>query len=236
MYIDIAKYGLDHPEMKVWISGDGGAVSSVVMKYFTSMQVYSPRSPDMLEIAPLVQQERVPIITGTAEAMRGLLPLLSGGYEASYGWTFEVDSFRPFSSPEPIVLAEEDDMAECAALICSDASIGGYYACENLTRQLMERRSEGMGRNYIIRKDGCIIAHIATYAEFENLAVSSGLIVHPEYRDLPYGTFLESHLINELLAEGKRVFSFLHSEKRVKYYRALGITRCWNNGKLTRGK
>ena len=233
LYVDVARYGLSHPDMRLWLERREGNIVSVVMKYFDSMQVYALPGADMPAIATQITTEGVPIVTGTAEVCDSLASLLDGNYKLSHGWTFEVDHFRPFLSPDPIEEARDDELKECAALVCMDEGIGGYYDPVSLARQFAERRRENMGRNYVIRKEGRIIAHIATYAEFENLAVSSGLIVHPEWRTQPYGTWLESYLINTLLKENKRVFSFLRAEKRVKYYKALGIRKCWLNGKLT---
>ncbi len=234
LYVDIAKYGLSHPNMHVWLERNRSGITAVVMKYFDSMQVYTLPGADMNAIAAQIRMENVPVVTGTAEDCEALKPLLCDDYELSWGWTFEVDRFRPFPSPTPIKLAREEELAECAALICMDDSIGGHYTPAILAHQLVERRREGMGRNYVIHKEGRIIAHIATYAEFKDLAVSGGLIVHPNWRTAPYGTWLESYLFNTLLEEKKRIFSFLRTEKRVKYYKALGITKYWRNGKLVR--
>ena len=234
MYVDISKYGISHPDMHLWLERKDGEIVAVVMKYFNSMQVYTLPGANLEDIALQIKEKDVPIITGRADDCDSLAMLLTDRYECSHGWTFEVDHFRPFPSPDPIEPARDEELAECAALVCMDEGIGGYYESASLARLFIERRQEGMGRNYVIRKNGRIIAHIATYAEYENLAVSSGLIVHPDWRTEPYGTWLESYLINELISEKKRVFSFLRADKRMKYYKALGITKCWRNGKLTR--
>ncbi len=234
MYVDISKYGLSYPHLSVWLCRKEDELTAVVIKYFNSMQVYALPDAELREIAALIELENVPIVTGTAEVCDALSELLQGKYEVSHGWTFEIEKFRPFPSPFAIEKPSDEELPVCAKLICADSGIGGYYEWESLAGQLKERRDEGMGRNYVIRKDGGIIGHIATYAEFEEFAVTAGLIVEPENRDLPYGTYLESYLINELLSEGKRVFSFLREEKRVKYYRALGQKKFWRNGKLLR--
>lgn len=234
LYVDISKYGLKNPNLSIWIGRINNNINSIVMKYFNSMQVYTLANTDIQEIAELIQNEGVPIITGTDSTCEALALCLHENYELSYGWIFEIDKFRYLPSPEYIDYAKESELQECASLICMDKVIGGHYSPESLTKQLIERRREGMGRNYVIRKEGRIIAHIATYAEYENLAVSSGLIVHPDWRTAPYGAWLESYLFNTLLKENKRIFSFLRSEKRVKYYKAFGVSKGWRTGKLAR--
>ena len=115
-----------------------------------------------------------------------------------------------------------------------DKEFGANYEVHDLARQLTERAETGMGRNYIIRKDGKIIAHIATFAETENIAVTSGLIVHPDYRNYPYGAMMESYLVNRLLEEGIKAFTFVNSTKRIKYLNALGMKMCGEYEKLVR--
>lgn len=234
MYVDISKYGLSPPELSVWTLRDTNGVTAVVMKYFGNMQVYAHPEAELSPIAKLIIKENAPIVTGTAEICDELNKLMPDRYAVSHGWTFEIEKFRNFSSPLPICIASDDDLIASAKLICEDENLGSHCDYENLLRQLRERRDDGMGRNYVIHKDGEVIGHIATYAEYEDYAVTSGLIVHPEYRDQPYGTYLESYLMNKLLEEGKRVFTFLRLEKRMKYYRALGQKKFWHNGKMIR--
>ena len=75
MYIDIAKYGIDTPFMKVWIDRDSNGISLVVMQYHTGMTVYSDRSEwDIKGIAKLVWENNIQSIIGRKDL---IIPLLS---------------------------------------------------------------------------------------------------------------------------------------------------------------
>ena len=41
MYIDIAKYGLDNPAMRVWLEEGENGLRLVVMKYHTGISLYT---------------------------------------------------------------------------------------------------------------------------------------------------------------------------------------------------
>lgn len=233
MYVDIARYGIEHPAMRVWLArGQNGNINAVVMKYFNSMQVYTLSGADMEAIATHIQVENVPIITGTADACETIMLFLSPAYSCSNGWIFEVDHCRLFNCPDAIETAREEDLPECAALVCSDPQIGGHYDIRSLTRQFIERQREGMGRNYLIRKEGQIIAHVATYAEFENLVMVGGLIVHKKWRNKPYGLCLSTFLFNNLLKENKHCFTTVNTEQRAQLWKNLGASKFWRNGKI----
>ena len=229
MYIDLAKYGLGNPDLTLWEEND-----AVIMRYFDSIQVYGLTEATADAVAQHILQQSVPMVTGTEEDCLILQPLLGSEWISDAGRTYEVTAMEPCPTPDVVSVGSPSDLAECARLVCSDAGIGGHYQVASLTRQFQERFAEGMSRHRIIRQDGRIVGHIATYAEFADIAVSSGLIVAPEYRGRQFGKILETYLIHELLAEGKRVFTFLRSEQRYSFFAKHAKARYWANGKLTR--
>jgi N-acetylglutamate synthase-like GNAT family acetyltransferase len=235
LYMDIKKYGLNNKNMKVWVN-NAPCLSSVVMRYYDSMQLYSSKEvEDSNEILECICCENVKMIS----APKSLIELLKEDkrireqYNSKDGYTFWFGNYRKFPYEE-IETADVGDLKEIAELICMDEEFSGNYQSEVLERQLRERLLTGMGRNYKIQKDGKIIAHIATFAEEAQIAVTSGLIVHPQYRNFPYGTMLESYIVNVLQEEGFRVFTFINDKKRVKLQKALGHKECGQYEKLMR--
>ena len=229
LYIDLAKYGLANPNLTLW-EQDG----AVVMRYYDSIQVYGITEGNASAAAQCILQENVPIVTGPAADCQMLQPLLGGDWASAPGRTYEVFSMAECPGTHQVCVAGIKDLAECASLVCSDIGIGGHYEAASLARQFGERFKEGMSRHRIIRQNSRIVGHFATYAEFAGIAVSSGLIVAPEYRGRGYGKILETYLINELLLEGKRVFTFLRSERRYAFFSKYSKSTYWRNGKLTR--
>ena len=237
LYMDIRKYGLDSSYIRVWINEEE-QLSTVVMRYFDSLQIYADkRNVDMNGIQELVLKENVQMISGEKSLIDRLRSCkkVEENYEAKEGYVFQLENYRVFPY-EGIENGLPEDCQEIADLMCLDEGFAGNYDPKNLALQLQERMQTGMGRSYIIRKDGKIIAHIATFAEDMGIAVTSGLVVHPEYRDYPYGTIMESYLVNNLKKEKFKVFTVVNERKRVKMLRAMGSKECGQYEKLMRKK
>ncbi len=236
MYIDIAKYGLDNPAMRVWLEEGENGLRLAVMKYHTGISLYTAeRDFDAAAAAALIREHRVGSVTGRRDLVEKLSGVLAAEYAAEYGWIFRYDGGYPAPDREtPVVRAGEEDAEEIARLIISDEGIGGYYEIEDLTRQFAERMQAGFGRNLVIRENGRIVAHYATYAEYEDIAVIGGLIVAPEQRGRHLADTLEHRLVEELRAEGYRVYSFAASELRHSLLLRRGVPMAGEYGKLVR--
>ncbi len=232
MYVDIGTYGLDNPAMKVWIErNSAGEIDLVIMKYYNSLQLFSADDTfDTESCAELVRIEDVPVINARYSLLEKIMPFVPG-YELEHGIVYRCGRGIEREAPFCIERARDNDFGEIAELICS-AETFAHYEPETLAVQLKERASTGMGRNLVIRKDGTIIAHIATFAEYRDVAVTSGLVVREGNGDFPYGTYLENYLFRELSEEGKRVYTFVTGRMRVKLLDAMGFPQVADYGKM----
>lgn len=243
MYIDILNYGISSENMAVWLQEQEGRIDLVVMKYFDSFQVYSHRRGiDVEPVLALLQEYPVTMISARRDIIEQLEGVCSG-YHAAYGAVFDVSrarrAFGVMGSAKPSTLkvteATVDDAAEIAELICSDDAFRVNYTEEDLARQLTERIRTRTGRSVIIRVEGRIIAHDATFAEAEGVAVVSGLVIRPEYRGMGCYAALGSYLGEQLMKEGKKPYAFAISDKTIRYHRAV-YTECGEYGKLVKIK
>jgi len=89
-----------------------------------------------------------------------------------------------------------------------------------------------MGRNYIIREDGKIIGHIATYAELDDVAVTGGLIVERAYEGHMFGAVLEGYIVRQMREEGFRLYTFVVNHKRYKLLKNMGNLPVGEYGKM----
>lgn len=236
MYIDIAKYGLDNPNMDVWFDTDAdGNINLSVMKYYDSISVYSRTEDwDAEPVCELIKEKQVGMVSGQSWIIEKLYPLCGDNYDLEIGYEFQLTNFREFPDIAHIEDGKIEDTLEIAKLICSDQSIGGYYEIENLAGQLAERIETGIGRSLVIRnKEGRIIAHIATYAEFDKIATTAGLIAEDDGSGIPYGTLLESRLVNDLLAEGFEIYTFVTEDRRARFFRTMKCKELSRYGKMT---
>lgn len=243
LYIDILNYGVASENMTVWLKEKDGQIELVVMKYYDSFQIYSHRRGiDTEQILSLLREYPVTMVSARRDIIEQLEEVCSG-YRAVYGAVFDVSCLRrafgimggsKSSAPE-VTEAVADDAAEIAALLCTDEAFRVNYKEEELARQLEERIRTHTGRSVIIRMDGRIIAHHATFAEAAGVAVVSGLVIRPEYRGLGCYEALVSYLGRQLVREGKTPYAFAISDKTVRYHRAV-YTECGEYGKLVKNE
>lgn len=235
MYIDIGKYGLELPHMQVWFDTNDNGISLVVMKYHTSISIYTDtKNWDVEAVAQLIRKENVNSITGTKAITERLYSLCADDYKVSYGSVFRFSKARDYTFQGLIESATEQDTPEIARLIMEDQGIGSYYEVQDLADQLAERMRTNMGRSFIIRENGKIVAHIASYAEYDGLATTGGLIVAPTCRNGLYGGVLESKLVHTLLEENFQVYTFVTERLRKKLLTAWGNECVGEYGKITR--
>lgn len=227
LYMDIKKYGLEDGHIKVWVNSEE-KLTTVVMRYYDSLQIYADKQlGDYEGIRQCVLKEKVKMVSGEKTVIAKLLEndFIRKQYADKEGFVYLFKDYKMLSCEE-IEEAKLEDMEEIANLMCMDDNFAKNYKPEILAKQLRERMLTKMGRNYVIRKDNKIIAHIATFAEDMGIAVTSGLIVHPKYRNYPYGTIMESYLVNVLQRENFKVFTFVNERKRIKLLKALGSEEC----------
>lgn len=234
MYIDIAKYGVEGENMRVWIDNREDDINTVVMKYFSGISIFSAFDEwDAEGAAEVINEEKPSSITGKKELIDKIECFLVNEYVKDYEYVFKFTKFQNVDVDAVIERATEDDLLEAAQLVTKDERVGGHYTVEELASQYRERMRTGMGRNFIIREEGKIVGHIASYAEFAGLATTSGLVVDPECRSSMYGAALERHLLESLWDDGFDVYTYVITKLRYRLLLAMGNECIGQFGKLT---
>lgn len=222
MYIDIAKYGLENPNMKIWLDSDDNGITFVMMKYYSGISIQAADNAfDPEEIARIVKEEGATVIRGKKSIVEKIEPLCNN-FKAEYGYVFKFTNYRYDDFDCEVETAYSKDTLEIANLIRTNEELGSYFDVKGLAKQLSERIETQMGRSLIIRENDKIVAHIATYAEFENLAVTSALIVAPDSQNGIYGSILEGDLVRQLWGEGFEVYTFIIKRLRKKLLETMG--------------
>lgn len=233
LYIDVMNYGVVSDNMKIWIEEEQGRIVLVIMKYFDSFQIYSCNSPCKIEsVLELLHQYPVAMVSARKDIIQQLKGKLEH-YKVEYGVVYLMDKYRKMGEVKKVQIATQKDVKEIAELICSDEELGEPYTVENLASQLAERIRTKTGRSYIIRENGEIIAHSATYAETEGIAVVSGTIVKAAYRNTNCYMILANYIMQELVQEGKAAYTFAISD-RMRCNMDKVHTRCGEYGRLVR--
>ncbi len=234
LYIDIWKYGVSNPNMKTWFQKDDQGFNLIIMKYHNSFQVYSHlEHPDVNIVYKLMKENNINMVSAKKE----LIDLLSGlaveDYHLTLGEIIKLTNFHSFQCEDVYIEeASEKDAYEIAELICSDEYYKDSYTVSEFHKQLLDRMSTKMGRSFIIRDSGKIVAHNSIAAETDDIAVAAMLLVKKEYRNTVYGLALEEFIVKKLNSEGKLLFGFSTNKKRRKQFEMMGNEVVAKYGKL----
>lgn len=235
MYIDISKYGVKTDYLDVWIDcTDNNAIQTILMRYHTGFSIFT-LADDWLnsEILELINTIKPKSITSTKKNIEQLMLNYNDTYNCEFGYVFKFHKYYPLDMDVCIEHASINDATEIAELVCKDESIGAYYNIADLKNQYIDRMKSKMGRNLIVRENGKIIGHIASYAEYDGLATTSGLIVDEIHRNGFLGSYLEKKLVEELMAEGFEVYTFVTKRLRYKLLLSMGNECVGEYGKMT---
>ena len=240
MYMDIVNYGLESPNMDVYIYDRGTDYIAAAMRYYDSFQLFinadgvskDERDAIFEGFAELITTGNVSMASGRKEIIEGLSNKLPG-YKASYGLIHKIDRYRKMPDDITIVRATPDDTDKIAELICSDPEIGSHYTVKGLSEQLSERIKTNTGRSYLILDGDKVVAHTATYAETADYAVTGGTIIAEPYRIKNYYIYISNHLLQELIEENKEIYTFSINESMKKFHDVVH-KRCAEYGKLER--
>lgn len=235
LYIDLQVCGVDNPEVMFWFDENEKGINTVVMKYYDSFQIFSAYEDwNARETRQLLDQYEVTTVCGKRSMIERLEQDCRESYDSAYGMIVNEKSYREFSSFDQVETADEKDAPEIAALMCRDEEFGMNYDTETLSRQLAQRIRDKAGISFIIRKDGNIAAHAAVFAQYGDIAVESGLIVNPDYKDTFYGMVIHEYIKKYLILSGKQVFGFRIADYMVRYAKASREDICGYYGKLTK--
>lgn len=222
-YIDLKKFGIENPNLTVYFDESDGICCSA-LKYYEGLQLFdADKKMDAEATAELIRSLNSHIVSSTVDVIENLYPLLKDSYEMEQGYVTEMLAMPKCEISKEVRPAEISEYDEIAALICSDEGVGGHYEPQELKEQLLTRLEEGMGRNYVLKRDGEIVHHAATYAELDNLAVISGVITREDWRGKGVGTLAVRKLCYDLLNEGKKPCLFYYTKQAEGFYKKIGF-------------
>ena len=222
-YIDLKKFGIENPNLTVYFDESEGIRCSA-LKYYEGLQLFDADGKiDAKETAKLIKELNSHIVSSTVDVIEKLYPLLRDTYGMEQGYVTEMLSMPEGELSAEVRPAVREEYDEIAALICSDEGVGGHYALEELKEQLLNRLDENFGRNYILKRDGEMIHHAATYAELDNLAVISGVITREDWRGKGVGTLAIRKLCHDLMKEGKKPCLFYYTKQAEGFYKKIGF-------------
>lgn len=224
-YIDLKKYGIQNENLQIFIYKNQDKLTTVATKYYNGLQLFHDHhfTFPIQSTMSLIEKLNPSIISSTLDVIEALAPLYKKEWEVEKGYVTSLSQTLQEDFPYSIEEATQHDLNEISRLICMDEGLGGHYSVPELEAQLSTRMKEQFGRNYIIRQQGTIVCHAATYAEIDNLAVISGVITHPKYRGMGFAAAVVSKLCKDLLLEGKQPHLFYYTKEAEHLYQKIGF-------------
>ena len=227
LYLDLLKYGLESDSIDVYVQTEERDIKALLLKYYSCLHVYSrENSFNAEELAAFFTLNRFTILYCTAETAERVYMAFPREMEKkatiTKGWVAQID--RIDHEPRGLAaVAEKQDYLEIIQLIYEDEDIGRSYKYDELAKQLEERNQEGYARNLVIRQDGQVIAHACTNAEYNGIAVVAELLVKEGYRKKGFASEIWREICDQLLSEGKEVYSFYYSEESRRLHKHIGF-------------
>ena len=235
LYMDTVTFGLFGDNFETFTVEQDGKTVGAIYRYYDSLQpCLFDGMAELDEIAEFINSGDYSMASATADVI-GRLAEKVKGYSAHFGviMSAEIEGASPSGKTE---LATSEDCREIAELICTDREIGGHYSVNGLERQLRERMTDWGCVNLVLRVDGKIACHMATYAVCKGMAALGGLITAPEHRGHGYGRVVLSDLALRVMSDGCTPVQYCYTPATVRWYESLGckvITEC---GKLEKIK
>ena len=232
LYIDLTYYSLENGEIKCWVQYDKSNIITLVMlQYHSALHVYSEKIDfNMQELLCHLDKLKFSIICGKAEIIE-IMSMSIPSFESEIGYVgrlYEIEKFED----NTIELATINDIRDIAEMVYSDEDSGASYNLDDLVEQMTERFIHGFSRNMIIRENGLIVANTSTGGETEKITTLNNVIVRKGYRRRGLAKRVYLGLCNELLSEGKEVYSIYYVPESVALHKKMGFVELCKYGKL----
>lgn len=235
LYMNLRKYGICSEYIDVYMDKTENEIKAVYLFYFSCVHVYSKNNDfSVLELKELLKNHPIKMIyceKNTTEYIRDNYSSVEHPFTITYGWVAEITKVDE-KHRERVQLASATDFKQIVPMIYGDENIGKSYNKNELAKQLLQRSKEGYSRNYVIKKNGLVIAHACTNAEIDEAAVVAELIVNKEYRRKGYALEIWRAICENLLNEKKRVFSFYYSNESRNLHKKIGFHEICEWGKI----
>lgn len=233
LYIDTQFYGYNSDKVKTFILEVNNEIRVILYHYYNSLQLFQNlplTKTDLEEISKHLLENDFNMISGNKDLILDIKKIINVDCDVSLGTIMKKETLvNDYSNKTEF--ASTKDCKEIAELICTDESIGGHYKVDELKEQLIERMTTKNCVNLIL-KNKKIVAHAATYADCDSIAVIGGVITDKNCRGLGYGKILVNDLSKFIQDNNKTPVLYCYNDKTIKWYESLGWVKTTECAKL----
>lgn len=217
---DIESAVLDDKNVKLFVDEENEEIKGILLKYFDSFIVYSPKVMSYKDAAKLVLENHAKIVSGKAEHVELLTPFLSGYIVDEkimyFSKLFELRQFEDDNNE--VRRANEDDAPEILELLSQISEFRPQS-----TEAFITSMRNGSSRRYFIRRNGKIVSTASTAAECAEMAMIVAVATNPKYRKQGLATKIVSKMCSDLVKENKTVCLFYDNPEAGKIYERIGF-------------
>lgn len=223
---DVENYGFNTKFQKVWIQLNEEKITSVILRYYTSLIIYSYKNNfNILELINHINSLEIDNISGKKEVIDRLLSVYTEfkiKKESDFCSLKKINNLD-FSNIKhyKIEKAKLDDLEKIFKLL---NSLEEFVMSDYIKAKTIQLKTDS-GRIYIIRQDKEIIATVSTGIETSFLAMISDVFTHKKYRNKKLASYIVYTLSKELLSEGKTPCLFYSNEIAGKVYKNIGYKK-----------
>lgn len=216
LYLNFANFKTATPNQDAWLVLQNEQVCGVMLRYYGSLHIFS-REIELVadEISDFIAGQNPPVVWINSAAFQSLREFFSD-YSSHVLPVMESRS-SPEIDTSCVAIATADEIPEIAELMYDDELYkSGYDSVAEIEQTFSDRFEKGIGRSYIIRKDGVIAAHIAVTAMADNIAVYGALIVRNEYRKQGLARLVRAKLMQDMASKGVTGYDFVVGDATAK--------------------
>lgn len=229
VYINLSRYGCLNPSVQVWVDIEDETISAVVLCYYDSLHVFTKDNQyNYAGLVTLIEKIKPRVIMSQENIGEAIMKQAADLYCVERCHILEIHRPKSTCGSANVYIADRTELGEIAQLMMLDHDFSAVYSLSSLLAQLQSRYDDGFGRFYVIRSlDGVIAATYGTYAEFDGIAILSGLMTRGEYRKRGYATKIMQYAWENLICEGFRCLTFVlyGNEPSLNLHAKVGATR-----------
>lgn len=239
LYLNFIKYEFSNNDVVTYIQIDNNEITCVLLSFGNAIHILSKdNNADIFELCEFIEKNNYSVICTNGDIANKLYSNFKTlDFDLSIGSILELDNVNSDTKINDGVViekAKKEDFENLVDFLISDADKKKIYSRESLYNQICSRNLENYGRNYIIKNNKKIIAHVGTGAENHNIAVVNFVLVAEEYRGNGYATTIVKKICSDLVSEGKICYLMVLEDNVEKLYEKIGFYKKETYGKLVR--
>ena len=210
-YMNLKRYGTTNENVLVWADLENDQLCGAYLQYYDCLHFFTREcNYPVKKILDRIDAVKPRVVMVLGQIGDLLEPYLKDVYVPERTYAIDLSRMPRDGIYSNVELADEGDLQQMVDLMMNDPEYRDTYDRAVLHDQLRARFADHFSRFFVIRKDGDIAAMYSTYGETEDMALLSGLLVHPRYRRQGLASDIVRYACGRLSDETKRCIDFVN--------------------------